>query len=220
MRPVDKGAPPDVELKKYGDAEPYLEQRIGAYCSFCEMSIKHVPEVEHKEAKARGGAELEWDNFLLSCKYCNTRKGTKVGKGEKDNYLWPDEDDTFHVFSYEDDVPKLDEDYLKKNTELRSKAKNLFQLVKLDNIPTSLRDKDKRYSRRIEAHNCALKSKDGWDKVKQSSDKQVYLETIVELAESTGFFSVWMTVFKDEYEVKNLLIDAFKGTKREYCIED
>lgn len=65
-----------------------------------------------------------------------------------------------------------------------------------------------------------MKSKDGWDKVKQSSDKQVYLETIVKLAESTGFFSVWMTVFKDEYEVKNLLIDAFKGTKREYCIED
>lgn len=84
MRPVDKGAAPQKEYKQYKDAEPDLEERIGAYCSFCEMSINHVPEVEHKEAKACGGEELAWDNLLLSCKYCNTRKGTHVGKGDKD----------------------------------------------------------------------------------------------------------------------------------------
>ena len=54
MRPVDKGAAPQKEYKQYKDAEPDLEERIGAYCSFCEMSINHVPEVEHKEAKSCG----------------------------------------------------------------------------------------------------------------------------------------------------------------------
>lgn len=84
MRPVNKGQKP-VEYKHYRDAEPYLEQRIGTYCSFCEMDISHAPEVEHKEAKSRGGQELEWDNLLLSCKYCNTRKGIYVKKEIKKN---------------------------------------------------------------------------------------------------------------------------------------
>ena len=112
MRPVDKGVAPQKEYKQYKDAEPDLEERIGAYCSFCEMSINHVPEVEHKEAKACGGEELAWDNLLLSCKYCNTRKGTQVGKGDKDKYLWPDEDDTFHAYLYDKDIPRLNEEYL------------------------------------------------------------------------------------------------------------
>ena len=66
MRAVDKGEAPENEYKKYQDAEPELEARIGAYCSFCEMSIKHVPEVEHREAKAAGGEFLKWENLLLS----------------------------------------------------------------------------------------------------------------------------------------------------------
>lgn len=80
MRAVDKGEAPETEYKKYQDAEPELEARIGAYCSFCEMSIKHVPEVEHRETKVAGGELLKWENLLLSCKYCNTRKGTQVKK--------------------------------------------------------------------------------------------------------------------------------------------
>lgn len=76
MRPVDKGAAPSVVFEKYQDAEPYLEERLGPYCSFCEMSIRHVPEVEHKEAKSAVGDLTAWDNLLLSCKYCNTR-GTR-----------------------------------------------------------------------------------------------------------------------------------------------
>ena len=58
MRPVDKGQAPDIRFKKYQDAEPYLEERLGACCSFCEYPIQHVPEVEHKEAKKRGGEDL------------------------------------------------------------------------------------------------------------------------------------------------------------------
>ena len=62
MRPVDKGKAPDITFNEYQDAEPHLEERIGPYCSYCEFPIKHVPEVDHKEAKAGGGALLEWEN--------------------------------------------------------------------------------------------------------------------------------------------------------------
>lgn len=81
MRPIDKGKAPETGFKKYQDAEPELEKRIGPYCSYCEMPIIHVPEVEHKEAKSQGGEELAWDNLLLTCKYCNTRKLITVKKG-------------------------------------------------------------------------------------------------------------------------------------------
>lgn len=39
MRPVDKGIASQKEYMQYKDAGPDLEERIGAYCSFCEMSI-------------------------------------------------------------------------------------------------------------------------------------------------------------------------------------
>ena len=73
MRPVDKGEKTDLDYSEYGDVKEELIKRIGAFCSFCELPIRHVPEVEHREAKSRGGSKLAWNNLLLSCKYCNCR---------------------------------------------------------------------------------------------------------------------------------------------------
>lgn len=220
MRPVDKGEAPEHVFKKYQEAEPYLEERLGAYCSFCEFPIKHVPEVEHKEAKAKGGDELAWENLLLSCKYCNTRKGTIVAKGDKGKYLWPDEDDTFHAFSYDTEIPKVNEEYLRaQGDDIKQKAENLFSLLKLDNVPLSPAVKDRRYAARSVARNYALSSKLGWDKVKTSMENRSdYLHQIRMLAESSGFFSVWMQIFKEDEEVKEVLLSVFKGTKKEYCL--
>lgn len=219
MRPVDKGKAPDKVFKKYQEAEPYQEERLGAYCSFCEFPVNHVPEIEHKEAKARGGEELAWENLLLSCKYCNTRKSTIVGKGDKEKYLWPDEDDTFHAFSYDTDIPQLNEEYLQSQEKnVKEKAENLFRLLKLDNFPITPAVKDRRYAARNEARNYALSSKYGWDKVRESVYRQEYLEQIEMLAKSSGFFSVWMNIFKDDMEVRAILMNAFKGTKKEYFI--
>ncbi len=220
MRPVDKGEAPEHAFQKYQEAEPYLEERLGAYCSFCEFPIRHVPEVEHKEAKAKGGDELAWENLLLSCKYCNTRKGTIVAKGDKEKYLWPDEDDTFHAFSYDTEIPKLNEEYLQaQGDDIKQKAANLFSLLQLDNVPLSPAVKDRRYAARSVARNYALSSKVGWDKVKISmNNKNDYLQQIRMLAESSGFFSVWMQVFKEDIEVKEALLEVFKGTRKEYCL--
>lgn len=218
MRAVDKGKAPKTTYKKYTDVALDLEARLGAYCSFCEMSINHVPEVEHKEAKAKGGAMLAWENLLLSCKYCNTRKGTYVGKGDKGKYLWPDEDDTFHAYLYDRDLPRLNEKYLDQmGHKEKEKAENLFHLLKLDNIPNSPAMKDRRYTLRNEARNYAIASKEGLDKMQGSLEREAFLQQIKILAQSSGFFSVWMEVFKHDDEVRKLLISAFRGTKEEYC---
>lgn len=219
MRPVNKGKAPDVKFKKYQEAEPYLEKRIGIFCSFCEFPIQHVPEVEHKEAKAEGGDELEWENLLLSCKYCNTRKGKIVKKGEKDKYLWPDEDDTFHVYSYKNGIPELNTEYLKsQRQEITEKAENTYQLVNLRNIPKP-GVRDRRFATRIEAYNCANVSLETWKTVNSTEYKEYSLKQIIQLAKAVGFFSVWMEVFSDYEEVQRNLIVAFPGTKEKYCLK-
>ena len=220
MRPVDKGETPDRTFDDYQDAEPYLEERIGPYCSYCEFPIGHVPEVEHREAKAAGGALLEWNNLLLSCKYCNARKGKIAAKGDKEKYLWPDEDDTFHAFLYDNDIPRLNEQYLQRQGDkARQKADNLFQLIKLDNFPVTPKDKDRRYRKRNEARNYAEDSKAGWDKIKKTQERTDYLHQIEMLAKASGFFSVWMYAFRDDDEVKRILVEAFKGTRADYCLD-
>lgn len=216
MRPVDKGEEPKQKYSKYQDAEKLLEERIGAYCSFCELPIVHVPEVEHREAKAAGGERLAWENLLLSCKYCNTRKGRKVAAGEKGLYLWADEDDTFHAFTYVKGIPGINRDYLKgKGNGMEQRAVNLFQLVQLDHLPRP-RERDRRWNQRMEAYNLAVESLGDWKRIKEQEDKESYLKQTLRLARSVGFFSVWMEVFKGHKDVQKRLVEEFEGTKREY----
>ena len=51
---------------------------------------------------------------------------------------------------------------------------------------------------------------------KSYQDAEPYLDSIIILAKSSGFFSVWMTVFSDIEVVRTKLLDNFTGTKKEY----
>ena len=44
-------------------------------------------------------------------------------------------------------------------------------------------------------------------------------EALVRLALATGFFSVWMEVFRDNPAIRNRLIDAFPGTRDSGCFD-
>ena len=166
MRPIDKGESPYRKIGNYQEAEPYLNKRIGRYCSFCEMPIFHVPEVEHREGKASGGDLTAWENLLYGCKYCNTRKAQKIKAGEADKWIWP--------------------------------------------------DKDKRWQRRIATLGIAEDCKSAWLKMKDSEFKEDELKQIVTMAMQTGFFSIWMMVFRDDNEMKCELVKAFPGTATKY----
>ena len=54
-------------------------------------------------------------------------------------------------------------------------------------------------------------------KMTSASEKEAFLQQTKFLAQSSGFFSVWMEVFRENEEVRHMLIAAFKGTKEEYC---
>lgn len=221
MRPVNKGFPPYISIDKYSESLPYLEERIGLYCSYCEAKIGHVPEVEHKISKSKGGDWTEWGNLLLSCKYCNTRKSNQITPDNKDEYLWPDEHNTALAYSYAGGIPKVNSDVilsLDHGKEIERKAKNLFDLVKLGKDPRS-RGKDRRFRLRNEAFDSAQHSLENWNEMK-GTDRKNLRDQIIRTAKGLGFFSVWMEVFEKEPEIKNALIDAFPGTEKTFFDSD
>lgn len=222
MRPVDKGESPYKIIKKYQDALPYLEEKIGLYCSYCEASIQHVPEVEHMISKKRGGDWTAWSNLLLGCKYCNTRKLDQVTPQNVEEYLWPDSDNTALAFSYTNGFPEVNEDTLNELDPTGSsceKAKNTYKLVGLGNLPDIEKgDRDRRALERNRAFHRALASLKLWSNVKDAPEsyKSGMKEQMMMTAAAVGFFSVWMTVFSDEPQILQALIEKFSGTDKSY----
>ncbi len=198
MRPIDKGICPYKTIKHYQDAEQYLEKKIGRYCSFCEMRIDNSPAVEHKESKNSGGALTEWNNLLLSCVYCNSRKSEKIKKGELYKWIWPDQDNAYE------------------------KSKKIFDDLALDYFPENkkgevkkLKCKDRRWQIRLEALQVAEEAKKIWKMCETESEKENQKWNILNMAKGYGFFSVWMMIFEEDAEIKNALIDVFPGTSKE-----
>lgn len=210
MRPVTKGPSPYTSISDYHEARPYLKDRIGLYCSYCGFEISHLPEVEHVAAKSRGGDETAWDNLLLGCKYCNTRKGTKVTAANQGGFLWPDEDNTAVAYCYPNSIPQINRTKLlaldPTGNALR-KATALFHAVGLGNRPLSKLE-DPRFWKRFEVYESACRALVRWQRTPLDDMK----DQIVDTALAQGFFCVWMTVFDQEPAILNALIRAFPGT--------
>jgi len=212
MRPIEKGNCPldnkgkNIIFSSYGNAKPYLIDRIDSYCSFCErQSHSAALEVEHilpKSLLQYTHLEKDWNNFLLACKNCNTIKSNNVFN----EIYFPDKNNTFLAFQI------LEGGLVKVNTNLndnqRNKATNLMNLVGLDRRPGHVKFsiKDDRWLERKKIWELAQKYKQ--KKLNGSMDD----ETIIDFAKISGFWSVWFTVFADDTSIKNLLIQEFKGT--------
>ena len=215
VRPVERGAWPlnssgnQKVYAKYGDAQPDLYERLGAYCSYCELCIEDCLHVEHILPKAvprYTHLEREWPNFLLACTRCNSIKGHD--DINLDDYFWPHADNTFRAFIYEYGG------IVRVNTNLsydeQVKAQRTLELTGIDRKPGHLHfePKDRRW----------LKRRDAWDKAIialqdiQGNQTPEFRETVVSLAIATGFWSVWVTVFQSEAAMLKLFVDAFPGT--------
>ncbi len=208
--PTDKDGNP-VDFKEYGDARDDLIKRIGDYCSYCEAPLLS-PAVEHIQPKSlESSLEKAWDNFLLACTYCNSIKGDKtVDAGNLNDYFWADTDNTFRAFIYEKDrAPQTDTSLNAFNQQI---ALNTLELTGLDREPSHplLTKKDRRWEKRIEAWRKAERAK---GHLQQQSTESMRHQ-IIDTATSTGFWSVWMTVFQDYADMRQRLIKAFKGTSK------
>lgn len=95
MRPVNRGSVPKrpdgspYYYENYGALRLNLIVRLGEYCSYCEVPLGVDLAVEHMVAKSLSLKEVDWDNLLLACTNCNSRKGDKVNDANFNNYYWP-----------------------------------------------------------------------------------------------------------------------------------
>ncbi|MCY8860343.1 HNH endonuclease [Bacillus inaquosorum] len=221
MRPIERGELPQengvpLEFNTYQKFRGYLTRRLGSYCSYCERYLAGNIAVEHIKPKSLyRDKELSWDNFLLACGNCNSIKSNKDVKLE--DYFWPDIHNTFMIFDY-------------KEGGIISPSKNLttddvfivqrtIKLTGLDRKPSAnLRENPDQPDTRW------LERKTVWQTASRSlryllANNSVELRNqIVETAIARGFFSVWMTVFKDDRDMLKRFLAAFPGTS-ESCFE-
>ncbi len=217
MRPLVKGQRPqdaaghDIQFRKYVSARGELIRRLGQYCSYCEARLGASLAVEHKLPKKPDGVDaeiaervLDWDNFLLSCVNCNSTKGAE--DVDLDDYLWPDQDNTFRGLRYaEGGVVTPSEDL---EPDIIDKAKNIISLVGLDKTPNDAKASDRRWFNRNEAWEIAQRARERLAR----NNTNDFRNQIMENALANGFWSVWMTVFEDDADMLALLIEAFPGT--------
>jgi hypothetical protein len=215
MRPVDRGPSPRPSWADYNDARPYLEQRLGDYCSYCEMP--HATDVEHKLPKhVHPKRKRSWKNFLLGCRYCNGIKSHQQDAGRAARptaalalYLWPDTDNTARAFVYHanNDVtvaPGLP-------PEVARVAAATLVMTGIDRIPGKTpppSHKDKRWRKRREAWEVAEIERQDLS----ADDTPEQRARIGRVARATGFWSVWRATFAHDPATLEVIDRAFEGT--------
>jgi uncharacterized protein (TIGR02646 family) len=210
MRPVERGSAPRTYIA-YQDALNDLADVIGHYCSYCERFIDTHLAVEHIVPKSRRRSLINtWSNFLLACVNCNSCKGKR--HVVLDRFVWPDCDNTLLTFEYT--IGGVISPSPRIAGPIRQAAEMTIALVGLDRYPgnpdrrRSPTISDKRWLRRYEAWGKAEH-----DKVRlQASDTPEARQHIAEKAAERGMFSIWLTVFHDDSDMKRRLFEAFIGT--------
>ncbi|WP_321429987.1 HNH endonuclease [uncultured Methanolobus sp.] len=221
MRPVCKGAIPtdangnDVEYSDYSNARGELVKRLGEYCSYCEMHLDSSLAVEHVKPKKPKGEteviverELDWNNFLLACSNCNSTKGNL--DVDLDDYFWPDRDNTLLAFNYCEGGIIVASNILDMN--LMGKANATIKLIGLDKNPLNDHTcSDRRWLNRRETWDLAIRLKERLTR----NNNEDFRDSIVDLMEAKGYWSIWMTVFKDDSNMLQRFIQALPGTAQE-----
>jgi uncharacterized protein (TIGR02646 family) len=211
MRPVHRGRAPRRSYNKFQEAIGDLEKRLGSYCSYCERRLPICLAVEHVVPKSRSRQlSKSWSNFLLGCPNCNSVKKDKATNGR--DFLWPDKDNTLRAFSYSQGGLVGVANGLSRTVE--SKADKMRRLVGLHRHPGLPQNRDKptardnRWSQREEVWQLAVRQK----KTLIANNSAAVRTLIIDAAKGYGFFSVWMSVFKNDRDMRKRIFAAFIGT--------
>lgn len=213
MRPVSRGGVPTdnvgnvVVFNDYAEARDPLINRIGDYCSYCEVALHSTIHVEHVRPKDQVKALARtWSNFLLACDSCNSVKGSD--DLVLNEYYWPDTDNTSLPFVYElDRAPQVQGGMNPSQTAVAGRTLNLTGLNR-EPGHLQLTVRDRRWLKRREAWGVALNER----RKIQETDTINQRDSAVQVAIARGFWSVWMTVFHDDLDMRQRLITGFRGT--------
>lgn len=206
----------EIAFAEYGHAKKRLFDRLEKYCSFCERPASGGLAVEHIQSKHHNASlSRDWNNFLLACVNCNSTKLTKI-KTEEDesHYLLPHRDRTFDAFDYTAGAVRVAK---VSDPKLRERAQHTDELVGLTRTPHVGLTKaqvrgatDTRYEDRRRAYQVATNARNELIELDTPGIRRLTLD----LAKAVGFWSVWMTVFRDDEQMQTALCDGknFPGT--------
>lgn len=206
----------------YSAASKPLKKRLGNYCCYCERMYPTNLAVEHKcpkDLKINWNLALSWDNFLLSCTTCNSKKSTlKLEKNNIHTFLFPDKNDTYHIFNYinrKDYIPCINKNFVQDPNDF-IRANNTLLMVKL-NQKENVTDEATRSFRRWQVDEQA---KD-WGEVVNSLGINRKLESLITRnIQDSGCWSVWMNELEDIPVIKEILLYALPNTAIEYFIDN
>ncbi len=225
MRPINRRDSPQIpDFDNYRDAFPELQSRLGPYCSYCERQIQAPLAVEHIQPKKAGMYPHligKWDNYLLACVNCNSTKGDKDVLLDK--VFLPDRDNTMAAFDYTPDGKVVPAENLSKG--LQQIAKDTLSLTGLDKRINEAVDENGKLvaiDRVAQRMGAWLKARSSREDLAASNNLRTR-QTIIKFAAETGFFSIWMKVFRDDPIMSQMLIDGFEadiptesGTQKAY----
>ena len=124
-----------------------------------------------------------------------------------DDYFWPDIDNTFRVFTYSEGGIITPSNEL--SPELQSKANATIKLTGLDKHPLNdPKASDRRWINRREIWNIAVRAKERLSR----NDYDDFREQIVDTMTGHAYWSIWMTVFRDDSDMLKRFIKALAGT--------
>ncbi len=282
-RKTDRGTTANVIYKEYGSIRIDLIGRIGEYCSYCEVPLGVNLAIEHMLSKVFSLNDIDWNNSLLACTNCNSRKKDQLGsEAALQNYFWPQTVDsnkglnTFDLLRYRRATLNLKTDIVDKGLLVLPQARankpyvtNQYDAVWVEVNPnyaaspesdkikrtitlTGLNDyvpddgdpkaSDRRVANRTAAWGRAVTAADALAKyfaphnqtavqnpnkaaTDAAADPKIRLlkRQIAMTAVATGFWSVWVTVFKDTSRtflddatrtqlIRELFVNTFPGT--------
>lgn len=208
--------------KIYKRAAYPLKERIGNYCCYCERKYPNGLAVEHKcpkDLKENWNLILKWNNFLISCTTCNSKKNTcKVVKDNISSFIFPDSDDTYHCISYEETNnfrATLNNRFI-CDPYLRARVKRTIDMLKLNEQESIIDEATRCFEKRANAKQAKI-----WTEVIQRDGiKTNYLQLINGDIQRSGCWSIWMHAFEDIPEVKETILYALPNTAIEYFIDD
>jgi uncharacterized protein (TIGR02646 family) len=185
---------------------------MGSFCSYCERFVnKHDLHVEHiYPQKPHPERSRKWRNFLLACSTCNTYKDKHLGHTKQarllKRYAWPHLDNTFLAYIYEASGSVHVSATISADAQTLSQA--TLDMVGLMKTP----DAAAAYEILGIAYDGKTTREELWGTAEtarmayQENPSQIQLAATVNLAKSTGHFSIWMEVFKNHMVVRQRLI--------------
>jgi len=219
MKPVHKGKPIKI-FSTYQRAKPSLLRAIGLQCSYCEEpGTPKTLDVEHIYCKvAHPKRAHDWENFLVSCKSCNSYKHVHLGSSVQTNlegrFLWPHLDNTFLAFRYFPDG-RVE---LAKNLAASAHSQCGIDTLAMCGLMKSPKAA-LQYQPDIAYDSMRLR-KEAWEIAHMQREAyritkgKISLNKLAKNAKKIGHFSIWMQVFKGVPEVCKVLVKHFKADRK------